>query len=192
MAKVVVKSKIKKVKKKFPVKFIAPKFLNSKILGESLVTDLKAVIGKIITMNMMYVSGSIKNQNIRLKFNVENVDSGNAKTQICGYEHISYFLKRNIKKGTNLIDHRILAKLKTNEVLIIKPIIVTKSKISGLTKKNIRAELLRLIETSLKEIEFEDFFSQVLDGRIQLKIKNDLKKISPIKTLEFKKIIVKK
>ena len=57
MAKVVVKSKVKKVKRKFPVKVQAPEYLSSKVLGESNVTDLNSLLGKTSKMNMMYVTG---------------------------------------------------------------------------------------------------------------------------------------
>ncbi len=190
MAKVVVKTKIKKVKKKFPVEFIAPAFLNSKTLGMGEITNLADLSSKTIKLNMMYVTGNMKNQHIRLKFRVSEIETKRAKTKLCEYEYIPYYLKRNIKKDITIVEDRFIVISKDNEEIIIKPFLITKTKISALKRKNICFELIEFVETFCKTNSTDEIFAEVLYDKMQLKLKNILKKIVPLKVLEFKKVTV--
>ena len=117
MAKVVVKSKVKKVKRKYPVEVRAPDFLNAYVLGRSDVTDLSTMVGKGAKVNLMYITGNAKNQNIRLGFRVTDVKSGLATTEVTSYEQIPYYLGRFVKKGSDLLEDSFTAKTKDEKLL---------------------------------------------------------------------------
>jgi small subunit ribosomal protein S3Ae len=188
MAKISVKSKIKKVKKKFPVEIIAPEFLGSKKIGSSLVTDLNSLVGKTTKISMMYITGSVKNQNVRLTFKISEVASGLAKTQLSLYQQIPYYLGRHVKTNSNLIEDSFVVKSKDGLDVRIKPFIVTKQAASGLVKSVIRLETIKLVSTELAEKSYEEFMNEVVGGKIQIGFRNALKTILPLKAFEFKKI----
>lgn len=188
MAKVVVKSKVKKAKRKFPVDIMAPEYLNSVKLSSSNVTDLNSLVGMSSKVNMMYVTGNVKNQNIRLTFLVTEVNSGLAKTQVKVYEQIAYYLGRFVKKGSDLIDDSFIVKSKEGYSVRVKPFIVTKMNTSALTKSLLRAKTKELLLKEALETSYNDLMSSVIQGRIQITLRNELKKIFPLKTFEFKKV----
>jgi len=188
MAKVVVKSKSKKTKKKFPVEIVAPEFLDSVVLGTSNVSDLDGLVGKATKMNLMYVTGSVKNQNIRLTFRVEDVASGRAVTQVDAYEQIPYYLGRFLKKGSDLVEDSFVVETKDGVKVRVKPFVVTKRSTSQLVLSSIRAKTRELVEAEVAEKKYEEFISSIVSGSVQSSFRNEIRKIYPLKTFEFRKV----
>lgn len=188
MAKVVVKSKVKKAKRKFPVEIKAPEYLNSTLLGTSQVTDLSQLVGRTSKMNLMYVTGSARNQNIRLTFRVEEVSSGLAKTTVKTYEQVPYYLGRFVRKGSDLIEDSFVVTTKDNKEVRVKPFVVTKVNTTGLVASALRAKVHELVAKQCSEENYEEFISGVIYGKIQNSFRNELKKVFPVKTFEFKKV----
>ena len=188
MAKIAIKSKVKKVKRKFPVEIVAPEFLNSKKIGSSMVTDLNKLVGKTTKLSMMYITGSVKNQNVRLTFKITEVASGLAKTQFSNYQQIPYYLGRHIKTTTNLVEDSFVVTSKDGLNVRIKPFIVTKQAASGLVKSVIRNQTKKIIAEELANKTYDQFMNEVIGGKIQVGFRNTLKAILPLKAFEFKKI----
>lgn len=188
MAKVVVKSKVKKVKRKYPVEIKAPEYLNSVSLGKSEVTDLNLMIGRSVKFNLMYVTGNVKNQNVRLVFNITEVNSGLAKTKVSSYTQIPYYLGRFVKKGSDLVEDSFVAKTKDGLDVRVKPFIVTKTNSSTMVLSALRVEAKKIITQDISTKTYDEFMNLVINGKIQNLYRNDVKKIVPIKTFEFKKV----
>jgi ribosomal protein S3AE len=188
MAKVVIKSKQKKVKRKFPVVVYAPEYLNSHKIGESEVTDLNQLIGRTSKINLMYITKSMKNQNIRLTFKIVDVASGKANTEVYVYEQIPYYLGRFLKTNSDLVEDSFVVETKDGVKVRVKPFIVTKGNTTELVRKAIRAKTREIVQKEASEKEYSEFISQIIFGKIQNVHRNDVKKIFPIKTFEFRKI----
>lgn len=188
MAKVVVKSKVKKAKRKFPVEIVAPEFLGSKKLGSSNVTDLNSLVGKTSKISLMYITGSVKNQNVRLTFKVNEVNSGLAKTQLAIYQQIPYYLNRHVKVDADLIEDSFVVTSKDGLNVRVKPFIVTKQSASGLVKGVIRSNTKEIIAKELASKTYDEFMNEVLGGKVQVGFRNALKSVLPLKAFEFKKI----
>jgi ribosomal protein S3AE len=188
MAKVVVKSKVKKAKRKFPVEFKAPEYLNSVSLGSSNVTDLNGLIGKTIKMNLMYLTGNVKNQNVRLEFVVTEVTSGVAKTIVKKYSQVSYFLRRFVKANSDLVEDSVVFTTKDGKLVRVKPFMVTKSKTTALVQTSLRQEFRKQMAEELAQMTYDEVMNAVLGGRFNVLFKNNLKKILPLKAFEFKSV----
>jgi len=188
MAKVVIKSKVKKVKRKFPVEFVSPEYLGSKKLGSSTVTDLNSLIGKTTKINLMYITGNTRNQNITLIFRVDEVSAGLAKTQVKSYNHIPYYLRRFVKAGSDLCEDSFVCTSKDGIEVRIKPFIITKVKVSSMVLSTLRIKTKEIITEEISKRTYDDFISAVIAGKEQNVYKNELKKITPIKLFEFKKV----
>ncbi len=188
MAKVVVKSKVKKAKRKFPVEIKAPEYLNSMTLGHSEVSDLSSLVGKTSKINMMYVSGNVKNQNVRLTFKIVEASSGLAKTTVKVYEQIPYYLRRHVKKGSDLIESSFDVVSKDGIAIKVKPFAVSKANVSSLVAASLRAKIVELLSKEVSEKTYDEFMSSVISGKIQSLYRNELKKITPMKSFEFRRV----
>lgn len=190
MAKVVVKSKVKKVKRKFPVEIKAPEVFNNISLGKTQITDLKTFVGKTVKMNLMYVTKSVKNQNVRMLFRVIDVDSGLAKTEIKSYEQIAYYLKRFVKAGSDLVEDSFVCESKDGRKVRVKPFVVTKKSTSGMILADLRQKIIEIISKDIKSQTAEEFVHGVAMGKFQLGYRNEIKKVFPLKALEFRKVVI--
>lgn len=190
MAKVVVKSKVKKVKRKFPVQVKAPEAFNSVSLGHSSVTDLASFVGKTLKINLMYVTKNVRNQNVRLAFKVSEVNSGVASTEVVSYEQIPYYLNRFVKTGSDLVNDSVVCTSRDGKKLRVKPFMITKKNTSGMVLSSVRAKARELIEKDVASKTAEEFIHSVTTGKIQIGFRNEIKKIFPLKAFEFKKVVV--
>ncbi len=188
MAKVVVKSKVKKVKRKFPVELVAPDYLGSKKLGSSKVTDLNNLVGKSVKMSLMYITGSMKNQNVRLTFKVNEVSSGVGKTHVITYSQVPYYLGRFVKTGSDLIEDSFVVESKDGVKIRVKPFIVTKNIVSAMIATSIRLKVRELLTKEISNNNADDFMHSVIMSKLQNLFRSEIKKISPIKTFEFRKV----
>jgi len=188
MAKVVVKAKVKKLKRKFPVEIKAPEYMNSISLGKTDVTDLNLLVGRTTKLNMMYVSGNVKNQNIRLVFKIVEVSSGLAKTEVCGYYQIPYYLSRFVKAGSDLVEDSFVTESSDGKKVRVQPFIVTKSNASSMIGVAIRALVREVIAKDIASRSYSEFISQVISGKVQIAYRNEVKKIFPLKAFEFREV----
>ena len=188
MAKVIVKKAIKKVKRKFPIEILSPENFNRKVLGNTEVINTANLLGKKIKMNLMYLTDKIRNQNITLTFKIDKVESDKATTKVVKYEQVSYYLSRNLKKGCSLIEDSFEVKSKDNVSFKIKPFVVTRNYISLLVKRNLRKEVQKLILEYVSEVDSKTLFQDIVSEKLQISVKSEIKKITQIKTFEFKKL----
>lgn len=185
---VVIKSKAKKAERKYPVQLVAPDYLNSIKVGEAQVSDLDAFVGKTAKINLMYITNNVKNQNIRLTFKVIDVKSGLAKTTVSHYEQIAYYLGRFVKAGSDLLEDSVVATSADGKKVRVKPFIVTKSQATGMILSALRKVAREQIAKELSQVTFDEFMSSVISGKVQNVLRNEVKKIFPLKTFEFKKV----
>jgi ribosomal protein S3AE len=190
MAKVVVKKNVKKAKRKFPVTIKAPDSFKSVDLGKSQVTDLNSLIGKSIKINLMYVTKSIKNQNVRLVFKVNAVNSGVANTEIVSYSQIPYYLNRFVKAGSDLIEDSFVCESKDGRKLRVKPFVITKKNTSGMALSAVREKVKEIISKDASTMSAEEFIVAVTSGKVQVGFRNEAKKIFPLKAFEFRKVVI--
>lgn len=190
MAKVVVKKNVKKAKRKFPVTIKAPESYNSIVLGNSQVTDLNSLIGKSVKINLMYVTKSIKNQNVRLVFKVNEVHSGVANTEIVSYSQIPYYLNRFVKAGSDLIEDSFVCESKDGKKLRVKPFVITKKNTSGMALSAVREKVKEIISKEAMSMSGEEFIVAVTSGKVQVGFRNEAKKIFPLKAFEFRKVVI--
>lgn len=188
MAKVKVKTRTKTAKKKFPVRYESPEFLGSVNLGEYNVTSLEKLKGKKLMLNLMFLTKNVRHQNVRLYFRVTDVHTGVAKTEVCNYEVISYYLSKMLRKGTTLIEDNFVAENKEERKLKISPFIVTKNQVSGTVKTEIRKKVRELLSDYMKKSTAEEVYNGVITGNLQSYLRNEIKNIVPVKALDFKKI----
>ena len=191
MVKIKVKTKVKKVKRKFPVEFISPRFLGHKNIGKSNVSDLNSLVGRIIKMNFMYITGSMRNQNVKLSFRVTKVESQKASSEVSKYEQVAYLLAKKLRKNSTLVEDVIKAKSKDKREVIIKPFVITRQKISSQVATNLRLKIREEIIDEITNTNQETIIEDVINNKFQTLIKSKVQKITPLKHFEIKKAEVK-
>mgnify|MGYP005838972503 CR=1 FL=1 len=179
------KAPARKIKKKkwFPIK--APNIFGEKTLGESILTDPNDMKGRHMTLNLMNITGSPKNQNANIQFKIKDVKDGQGITKVVKYELISSFIKRVVRRGRTKIDDSFIAKTSDYRVRI-KPIIITNTKVPKSVASKLRLQVRKILKDKLKKVNFEKAVDEVLKGNFEKDVKNTIADVTPIRNFHIR------
>ncbi|MFH1451974.1 MAG: hypothetical protein ABIF88_02245 [archaeon] len=89
------------------------------------------------------------------------------------------FIRRMLRKRTNYVEDSFVIKCEDIKA-IIKPLLITRKRVSRVVRKNLRNTTRELLIESLKEKEYYDICRELLDGILQKTLLPKLKKIYPL------------
>jgi ribosomal protein S3AE len=182
----IIKMVKKEKKKKSWIKILAPSMFRNKVIGETIKRD--KLIGKTIKVSLSNLIGDMKKQNINLGFVITNVKDDKAETEIYKYFLSIGYLKRLVRKVRNKIDDSFIAETKDKIKIKIKPVMITRGRTSKARLTAIRKLSRELLTKFVKENSFEDFIREVGSFRIQIRLKQTLRKIYPLGLYEIRHI----
>jgi ribosomal protein S3AE len=184
MVKKTLKSRRKGKKKWFQV--LSPKIFNNIPIGETFQYDLRDALGSTVETNLMNLTRNIKNQNISVKFLINNVKNTQLYTEIISYTLNNSSLKRMVRRRRGRIDDSLILKTKDNIDVRIKPILITRSRTKGSIKQALRKKVKELITNFLRKNDYETVFKNVVFYSLQKELKEKLDKIYPLSNCEIR------
>jgi len=177
-----------KKKKWYPV--IAPEIFNSQLLGETTAFEPENVVGKALLVNLMNLTGEVKNQNVNIRFRIKGITEGKAKTEVIGYTLSPSFIKRVVRRRHTRIDTTLPIKTKDDKNLIMKPMLITRSRANKSEETALRQTVHDTLSKLASEKKYDDILRNMVHYRLQLDMRKQLSKIFPLKTFEIKKMDV--
>ncbi len=187
------KAKRKTVKtgvKKMWYKVTAPKLFNSQVIGELYVENPSKAVGKRVPVNLTELTRDMRQQNINVFFEVNKVSGSKLYTEFVGFEMVPSSLKRMVRRGKRKVDYSFKAETKEGYKLRIKVIMVT-IKLTNLSAlSGLRKECEKNMKTMLKKMSYDQFVGDLVNHRIQSKLRKMLSKIYPLKMCEIREMNV--
>jgi len=178
-----------KTKKWFNV--LAPASFEHKVIGEVISSDEKNLINRIVKTSLFELGVGGASSQIamftNLFFRINEVNGSNANTKIIGHEITPSLIKTFARRGKTLIHEVAKIKTKDGETVKIKAIVVTASKVSENTRRNIRNGLMDEIKKISEDKTFDELMQDIIYGRFSAKLFNRLKQITKIKRVEVRK-----
>ena len=104
---------------------------------------------------------------------------------------LSYFLKKATRKGTDYVEDSFSTNCK-NAQIRIKPLLITRKKVSKAVKKALRNKAKEELEEYVKTRESDLIFEDILKNKIQKELSLKLKKIYPLSLCEIRVLKVEK
>ena len=175
-----------KIRKKIWYPILAPKMFHNVELGETFVYEPNAMIGKTITQNLMNLTNDIKKQNVNMKFEVESIENNKAKTKIIAFNIVPATVKRLARRDSRKMDISFTCKTKDNVPMRIKPLLVTRTKISNSILTKLRRIAIDFISKKIKSDTYENAINNLVFHKIQGSLREHLKKTYPLKTCEIR------
>jgi len=175
-------------KKKIWFTIIAPKSFREVVLGETPAFDGQDIIGKIVKVNLMNIVRDPKKQNTNILFKITNVEGTQARTTIYGYEIIPSSIKRLVKRRRGKIDDSFVCETKDKMLIGIKPMVITNGRTQNTVLTNIRKKIRHVASKYLLTLTYEQFINELISGRFQGKLKEEIKKVYPARIIEIKKV----
>jgi small subunit ribosomal protein S3Ae len=191
MAKAKKIAKTLKAKKEW-YEVLAPKSFDSQLLCETLIGEPEKAIGRIISLNLMALTGDMKKQNSSINFKIVNISEKKAHTEITGYRISTSATRRMVRRGKNKIDITILAATADKKDIVVKLILITRnftylsvlSKLRHATRDN----LVRMVS----KINYDDLIGSIIGNKIQMELKKSLNKIYPVQLCEIRYLNITK
>lgn len=181
-----------KIKKKKWHLIIAPKIFSEQVIGETLVTDIKSLLNRNISANLMNLTGDPKNQNISMKFVISRVEGNKAFADVVGYIMNPASIRRMIRREKERVDDSFLCKTLDSKGIRIKPLAITVASTKSSILANIRKKMQALIKEGVAKLNYEALLYDLIDNKLQKRVKSDLSKIYPVKNLEIKMMTLEK
>lgn len=175
-----------KLKKKQWYPIIAPKQFENAVIGETLVNEPGAMLGKTLSHSLMNLTNDMKRQNISIRFKVVEIEGNNAKTSIIGYEIIPSSVKRFVRRSSEKVDLSFNCETSDNVFLRVKPLIITKNDIKGSVAAKLRNNVVAFLIKTIKKMTYEEFINDLISHKIQSMMRETMTKIYPLKVCEIR------
>lgn len=179
-----------KVKKKKWVPVLAPSIFNNVLLGETHVIEDDQVTKKHITLNLMPIMNDMRKQSFEARFKVVSLKEGKADTALVGLRMVPSALKRLIRRGRNKIEDSFLAKLKTGQIVRIKPVVVTHTSCSKGAQTAIRLAMKAKLKELLKTTNLDAFVKEIVDNKLGRILKGVANEHHPTRSVDIKSIML--
>jgi small subunit ribosomal protein S3Ae len=178
-----------KKKKWYPV--LAPKLFNKMIIGETFSTTPDSLINKHLNINLMNITGDRRSQNINILFKIVSVDN-NAFTQIVSYSMANSSIKRLVRRGNDRIDNSFVCETSDGVRVRLKPFLLTISRTKRSIKSTLRKKLEELSINEIKKVTYDNFLEDLVSHKFQQMLRDNLKKIYPLRVCEIREMKVEK
>jgi small subunit ribosomal protein S3Ae len=188
MAKVSGKKVTLRKKKKKWFKITAPSEFKGKNIGETVAAEPNDMVNRVLKVNLMSLLDDYKRQNVNIKFKVESVNDDNAVCKTIGYELIKSQSRRFTRKGADKMDDSFIAVSKDGVKLKIKPVVVTRHRVSVGVIKALRAKSKEYVLNKVKELDSKDVFQSVIQMKVQREMKVILNKVCPMGPCEIRSL----
>lgn len=149
--------------------------------------DIKELEGRDIKYDLTRLLKG-KNVLLRLKATIKGDTAVSIPVEI---EIMSSFLRRVVRKGTDYIEDSFSAESK-NSILRIKPLLITRAKVSKQIRKILREKAKEELIKYVKSKNSEEIFEDVLKNRFQRELSSKLKKIYPLSFCDIRNLKVEK
>jgi ribosomal protein S3AE len=180
---------IKEIKKRW-LGIVAPEIFNRQPLGDSLVEEQTGLMGKVMLVNLMDLTKSIKQQNINLRLKVVETKDNLGLTEVIGYEMNSSSIKRMVRRDIEKLDDSFVLSTSDGKFIRIKPLVIARSAANSSVKKALRKETRNFLIREIGKMTFEAFLKEVVSNHLQTELSKRLNKIYPMRTATIRRFDV--
>ncbi|MBI2657638.1 hypothetical protein HYX08_03010 [Candidatus Woesearchaeota archaeon] len=177
---------VAKLKKRQWYPIIAPKQFEHVVLGETLVNDPNAMLGKTLSHSLMNLTNDSKRQNVNIHFKVVEVEGDKAKTKIIGYQIIPSSVKRFVRRNSEKMDISFTCDTADNVFIRVKPLVITKADVKGSVAARLRNSIASFLSKTIKKMTYDELINDLILHKLQSLMRENLNKIYPLKVCEIR------
>ena len=177
---------IVKLKKKQWYQIVAPKQFENVVIGETLVSDANAMLGKTLTHSLMNLTNDIKKQNVNIHFKIVEIEGNKGKTSIIGYEIIPYSVKRFVRRNSEKMDLSFTCETADKVFLRVKPLVITKADVKGSIAAKMRNSIVQSLIKTINKMKYDELINDLISHKLQSLMRENLNKVYPLKVCEIR------
>ena len=177
---------VTKLKKKQWYNILAPKQFDNAVIGETLVYEPSAMLGKTLSHSLMNLTNDTRRQNINIQFKVVEIEGDKAKTSIIGYQIIPSSVKRFIRRNSEKMDLSFTCETADNVFLRIKPLVITKADVKGSVAAKLRNNIVIYLVKTIKKMTYDELLNELISRKLHDEMRQVFNKIYPVKVCEIR------
>ena len=175
-----------KTKKKQWYPILAPKQFDNVVIGETLVHEPSAMLGKTLSHSLMNLANDVKRQNINIHFKVVEIEENKAKTAITGFQIIPSSVKRFVRRNSEKMDLSFTCETSDNVLLRVKPLIITKGDIKGSVAAKLRNYAVQFLIKTIKKMTYDEIIDSIISHKLLEMMMASFHVIYPLKVCELR------
>jgi ribosomal protein S3AE len=117
---------------------------------------------------------------------VKQVDGTTGIAELVGYQMNSSHIRRLIRKAIKRIDDSFVLKTKDNVSYAVKPLLIARHKTTQSVATTIRKRVRDLLTKSFQNMKSDEIFMHVITNKLQMDVKNDVRKVYPLAISEIR------
>ncbi len=165
---------------------VAPSFFGDFVIGETVTMDPKNLVGRVIETSLTDITGDPNKYYLKFYFKINDVKDKKAVTNFVGHDCTRDFLARIVRRRSNRIDTNDIVTLQDNRMRI-KSVAITNRVVSKSIDSKVRKTIRGIIIDSVSKMKTEEFIREIIDGKLQSRIRKSISKIYPLRQFEFRK-----
>lgn len=165
---------------------VSPANFGSKVIGQTTAKDPKKLLGRIIELSLLELSGEAMRYYIKLFFKTKSIEGSKIQTVFFGHDCTKDFLARIVMVRTDRVDTNNVLDLKDGKIRL-KTIAITNRCVRKGTERDLRKAIEECINTEVTKLTLDEFSKNIITGTLQKKIRKDVSKLYPLRQFEFRK-----
>jgi small subunit ribosomal protein S3Ae len=166
---------------------LAPAEFNRANIGETLADDPAKLMGRIMESTLGDITGDWAKQNTKMIFRIDEIGGSNAYTSFIGHEMTKDYMRSLVKRRTSKIGANIVVTTKDGCKLRVKPLIFTVKRARTSQIESIRKIMVDVIVKKSKELSFNDYVTEIVNGKVAAEGYKATKNIYPLRRVEVAK-----
>ncbi|MEM2974046.1 MAG: hypothetical protein QW112_00235 [Candidatus Micrarchaeia archaeon] len=169
----------------------APELFGSRYVGETAASEERALLNRVIRVGLDELTGDISQSYSSAKLRIVEVKGNNAYTKFIGHEQSPSFTRTFIRRRKTMIDHVVDVKTSDGVEIRLKLIIFAAGKVARGSEADIRNRVRDELISKASGMTAEHFLQEILFKKFASRLIPSIKKIAPIKRIEFRKTEIK-
>jgi small subunit ribosomal protein S3Ae len=167
---------------------VAPDLFHNVEIGKIIATEAKTLPGKRVDTTVYDVTNDAKKAHMKLLLEITHLEGGRAHTKIKEFELVRAYVRSLVRRHVTKIEAAVAVEGRDGIRLRIKPLVVTASKCRSSQKGKIRRTMMKVVFELAKAKTFEEFLTDTIAEKIQKAIREEIKKIYPVRNVEIRRI----
>ena len=166
---------------------VAPPFFGNVELGTVPAEEPEQLIGRIVEATLYDITGDFSHQNLKMFFQVNEIDGKTAHTLFKGHEYSRDYLRSLVRRRTTKVDGLFNLTTKDGYKLRVAVSALTLSRIKTSQEKLIRDMMAKTANEKAAALTLDQFVQEMVLGKIASDVYNETKKVAPLRHVGVRK-----
>ncbi|MCX8153142.1 MAG: 30S ribosomal protein S3ae [Candidatus Bathyarchaeota archaeon] len=166
---------------------VAPPFFGNVELGMVPAEEPEQLIGRVVEATLYDITGDFSHQNMKLFFQISEVEGKIAHTMFKGHEYSRDYLRSLVRRRTTKVDGIFNITTKDGYKLRVAISAFTLARIKTSQEKAIRSIMEKTVKEKAELLTLDQFVQEMVLGKIASDVYNVAKKVAPLRHVGTRK-----